>query len=83
MLLEIGGIEQVKEACRDSWSFRWVDSVAAEIRDGLRSLKRSPAFFLTVVLIRELPPKGSGTCDQTMKIACQSHEKPEGMLKET
>jgi putative ABC transport system permease protein len=28
-LIEIGGLEQVKEACRDEWSLRWLDSVLA------------------------------------------------------
>ncbi|HLJ15349.1 MAG TPA: ADOP family duplicated permease [Bryobacteraceae bacterium] len=48
-LIEIGGIEQVKEACRDEWSLRWLDSVAADVRYGFRSFARTPAFFFTVV----------------------------------
>lgn len=48
-LVEIGGIEQVEEACRDEWSLRWLDSVVADVRYGFRGLARTPAFFFTVV----------------------------------
>ena len=48
-LVEIGGIEQVKEATRDAWSLRWLDSLVADVHFGLRGLARTPAFFLTVV----------------------------------
>ncbi len=49
-LVEIGGIEQVKEACRDQWSLRWFDSVVADVHYGFRGLARTPVFFLTVVI---------------------------------
>jgi putative ABC transport system permease protein len=43
-LMEMGGMEQVKEACRDEWSLSWLDSVIADIRYGSRSLLRTPGF---------------------------------------
>ena len=48
-LIEMGGVEQVKEACRDTWSFGWLYSVAADIQYGVRRLIRPPGFFITVV----------------------------------
>ena len=48
-LVETGGVEQLKEACRDGWRLGWMDSVGADLRYGFRSLLRTPVFSLTVV----------------------------------
>jgi predicted permease len=47
--LEFGGIEQVKEQCRDARGTRWVDEIVQDVRYGLRLLRRSPAFTLVAV----------------------------------
>ena len=42
--LEFGGLEQVKEDCRDVRGTRWLDEIAQDLRYGLRLLRQSPAF---------------------------------------
>jgi predicted permease len=47
--LAFGGLEQVKEDCRDVRGTRWLDEIAQDVRYGLRILRRSPAFTLVAV----------------------------------
>ena len=44
-----GGIAQIKEAHRDRRSTRWIETFLKDVRHGLASLKRNPAFALTAV----------------------------------
>jgi predicted permease len=48
--LEFGGLDQVKEACRDVRGTRWVDETAQDIRYGLRGFRRQPAFAAVACL---------------------------------
>lgn len=48
--LEFGGIEQIKEDCRESRGTVWVESIWKDIRYGVRQLSRSPGFTITAVL---------------------------------
>jgi predicted permease len=48
--LELGGLEQVKEECRDARGTRWLEGIAQDIRYGVRLLRRSPAFTLVAIL---------------------------------
>jgi predicted permease len=41
---ELGGIEQVKEECRELRALRWLDSAAADLRYAWRALRRTPGF---------------------------------------
>jgi hypothetical protein len=45
-----GGVELVKQECRESWGARLADSVAFDSRVGLRGLVRNPGFTVAAAL---------------------------------
>ena len=49
--LEFGGIEQVKEDCRQRRGTLWLESTAHDLHFAVRLLLRSPGFTITCVLI--------------------------------
>jgi predicted permease len=49
--LEFGGLEQVKEACRDARGVRWVDEAVQDLRFSARVLTKDRWFTLAVVLV--------------------------------
>jgi len=53
-LLETGGIEQVKESCRDARPLQWLESLGQDLRHALRLLRRNPLFSGIAVLILSL-----------------------------
>src|SRR5499427_908082 len=46
----LGGVEQIKEDCRDARKVNLIDNFAQDLRFGLRMLRRSPGFTFLVVL---------------------------------
>ncbi|MGC4048159.1 MAG: ABC transporter permease [Paludibaculum sp.] len=48
--LEAGGLDQLKEECRDSRALHWLEVLLRDLRYGLRLLLRSPGFAATAVL---------------------------------
>ena len=77
--LEFGGLEQIKDECRDVWSGRWLEGTLQDLRFGLRSLRRAPGFTIAalatiglgVVLGPEAPliALGSGLGVLTIRLA--------------
>src|SRR5690242_3175765 len=49
-LREFGGMEQMKQECRDSWGVRIVSELGQDIRYGLRQLRRNPGFTAVGIL---------------------------------
>ncbi len=49
--LAIGGLDQVKEDCRDARGISWWDRTAADLKYSLRGLLNSPVFTLTAIVI--------------------------------
>ncbi|HTV56913.1 MAG TPA: ABC transporter permease [Terriglobia bacterium] len=48
--LEFGGLDQVKEECRDSRGVNFVETLFRDIRHALRMLRRSPGFTAVTVI---------------------------------
>jgi len=49
-VLQFGGVEAVKEGCREQRRGFWLESLWADVRYGLRALRRNPGFAAVAIL---------------------------------
>jgi predicted permease len=52
--LEFGGMEQIKQQCRESRGTLWLASILQDLRFGTRIFARSPGFSFTAILVLAL-----------------------------
>ena len=50
-LIEVGGVEQVRQAARDGRGFPWLEGLARDLRYAIRTLLRTPGFSLVAIAV--------------------------------
>src|SRR5438093_8882251 len=52
--LDLGGVEQTKEKCRDARRVNWIQDFIQDLRFGLRMLRKSPGSFVGAFVVLAL-----------------------------
>jgi predicted permease len=71
-LRKLGGVEQVKEECRDARGVRLIQDFVQDARYGLRMIARAPVLSIVIVAILAIGI-GSGTAIYSLIDACLLH----------
>jgi predicted permease len=71
-LRKLGGLDQLKEECRDSRGVRLIQEFLQDLRYGLRIIARAPVLSLVIVAILAIGI-GSGTAIYSLIDACLLH----------
>ena len=48
--IDFGGLDQIKEECRDTWGVRIITELVQDLRFGLRQLRRNPGFTAIAII---------------------------------
>jgi hypothetical protein len=73
-LRKLGGVEQLKEECRDSRGVRFIQDFVQDLRYGLRIVARTPVLSIIIVAILAIGI-GSATAVYSLIDACLLHSK--------
>ncbi|HEY7211533.1 MAG TPA: permease prefix domain 1-containing protein, partial [Bryobacteraceae bacterium] len=49
-LSSLRGVERLKEECRDARGLRWLEDSLSDVRFAIRTLRKAPAFSITVIV---------------------------------
>jgi hypothetical protein len=76
--IEMGGIEQVQEDVRETWTWRWLDDAVGDARYAARSLARSPGFTITAVVSLAIGIGASAAIFSLLVVAAERGRGEEG-----
>ena len=67
---DFSGVTQIQEECRDARGVRWLESLALDLRHGIRLMRRSPGFAAAAVLTIAI---GAGSTTAIFSVSTASY----------